>query len=93
MSVQLHSVSACLRTGSVSAEAYRERYLAWRTGAAEGARYDLTHQAPWRYVGGQHGPQLDLYRCHLQQLATLSNISEAAKHDRFWGVRPVELGP
>lgn len=24
--------------------AYRERYLAWRTGAAEGARYDLTHQ-------------------------------------------------
>lgn len=30
---------------SLSAKAYRERYLAWRTGDAQGAKYDLTTAA------------------------------------------------
>ena len=30
---------------SLSGKAYRERYLAWRTGDAQGAKYDLTTAA------------------------------------------------
>ena len=48
-------------------QAYRERYLAWRTGAAEGAKSDLNAVAPWLGTTDilKYGNVLNLYYIYI----------------------------